>query len=75
MPENGEPLNPLLLRKRSGLTQRQVAETLGKRVTTISDWERGATQPRLSLSEVKALMTLYQCSLDELIEAFETDRA
>lgn len=77
MPEDGELLTPALLRKRAGLTQRRVAELLNKKVATISDWERGVAQPRLSFSEVKALMELYQCSLDELIEAFEssTDRS
>jgi transcriptional regulator with XRE-family HTH domain len=76
MPKDGDLLTPALLRKRAGLTQRRVAETLNKKVTTISDWERGTVQPRLSFTEVKRLMELYDCTLDELIEAFENpDRA
>jgi len=59
------------LRKRSGLTQREVAAALNKRTATISEWERGITYPNLTFTELKALMELYQCSLDDLIEAFD----
>jgi transcriptional regulator with XRE-family HTH domain len=71
MVENHEPLTPVTLRKRANKTQRQVAERLGKKVGTISDWERGKTKPQLSFSEVKVLMEFLDCTLDELIEAFE----
>ncbi|MBW4421561.1 MAG: helix-turn-helix transcriptional regulator [Myxacorys californica WJT36-NPBG1] len=66
-----EPLTPVTLRKRANKTQRQVAEAIGRKVTTISDWERGKTRPHLSFSEVKRLMELLECNIDELIEAFE----
>lgn len=59
------------LRERVGLTQRQVSVALDKRQGTISDWERGVTSPRLTLKEVKELLLLYDCTLDDLIEAFE----
>ncbi|MGB6301549.1 MAG: helix-turn-helix transcriptional regulator [Rivularia sp. (in: cyanobacteria)] len=62
------------LRERVGLTQRQVSVALDKRQGTISDWERGITSPRLTLKEVKELMHLYDCTLDELVEAFELVR-
>lgn len=65
------PLDPVTLRKRANKTQRQVAETIGRKVTTISDWERGKTKPHLSFSEVKKLMQLFNCTIDDLIEAFE----
>ncbi|NJL41101.1 MAG: helix-turn-helix transcriptional regulator [Leptolyngbyaceae cyanobacterium RM2_2_4] len=71
MSEGDEPLTPVSLRKRAKKTQRQVAEALGKKVTTISDWERRKTKPQLSFSEVKQLMEFLNCTLEELIEAFE----
>ena len=64
-------LTPMKLRERVGLTQRQVSVALDKRQSTISDWERGITSPRLTLKEVQELMQLYNCTLDELVEAFE----
>lgn len=64
-------LDPVTLRKQANKTQRQVAEAIGRKVTTISDWERGKTKPHLSFSEVKKLMELFNCTIDDLIEAFE----
>lgn len=60
------------LRERVGLTQRQVSVALDKRQSTISDWERGVSSPRLTLKEVREILSLYNCTLDELIEAFES---
>lgn len=70
--ERGNQLNPARLRKRIGLTQRQVAQALDVRESTVSEWERGLSAPRLRL--VKQMLNVYQCSLDELIEAFESNR-
>ncbi|NET37396.1 MAG: helix-turn-helix transcriptional regulator [Cyanothece sp. SIO1E1] len=64
-------LTPMRLRERAGLTQRQIAEALGKTVGTVSAWERYTKKPRLSFAETKQLMELLQCTLDELVEAFE----
>jgi transcriptional regulator with XRE-family HTH domain len=74
MKEDKSQLTPMKLRERVGLTQRQVSVALDKRQGTISDWERGITSPRLTLKEVKELMHLYDCTLDELVEAFELVR-
>lgn len=63
---------PVNLRKRAGLTQRQIARALDVRESTISEWERGISVPHLPLSKVKQMLEVYQCSLDELIEAFES---
>ena len=71
MAEESQLLTPVSLRKRANKTQRQVAEAIGKKVATISDWERGKTRPQVGFSEVKRLMEVLDCSLDELIEAFE----
>lgn len=66
-----DQLNPVKLRQRIGLTQRQVAQALDIRQSTVSDWERGISTPNMPLSKVKLMLEVYQCSLDELIEAFE----
>lgn len=66
-----EPLTPMKLRERAGLTQKQVADALGKTVGTVSNWERLVKEPKLKFSEVQRLISLYGCTLEDLIEAFE----
>lgn len=58
------------LRKRLGMTQEQAAKLIGIRPATLSGWETGRT-PRMAPSLVKRMMEVYQCTLDELIQAFE----
>lgn len=53
-------------RKKSGLSQENVAEKLGVSRQTISKWETGETLPDIRQS--KGLATLYHVTLDELIE-------
>lgn len=43
------------LRKQLGLSQQDFAKALGVRRSTISDWERGASKPTLSIEQVKKL--------------------
>lgn len=57
-------------RKKSGLSQQQVAEKLGVSRQTISKWETDQTLPDIRQS--KRLAHLYGVSLDELIE-FDID--
>lgn len=57
-------------RKRSGLSQEEVAEKLGVSRQTISKWETDETLPDIRQS--KRLAVLYHLSLDELIE-FDAD--
>lgn len=66
-----EWLTPRFLRDRAGLTQQEVADALGKRVSTISDWERHVYAPNLTLSEALKLLRLYECTLEEAVEAFD----
>lgn len=53
-------------RKKSGLSQENVAEKLGVSRQTISKWETDETLPDIRQS--KGLATLYHVTLDELIE-------
>ena len=53
-------------RKKSGLTQENVAGKLGVSRQTISKWETGETLPDIRQS--KGLAMLYHMTLDELIE-------
>ena len=53
-------------RKKSGLTQEDVAEKLGVSRQTISKWETNETLPDIRQS--KGLAVLYHMTLDELIE-------
>jgi DNA-binding transcriptional regulator YiaG len=64
-------MTPLHLRQEAGLTKLQLAIELGLSVRTINDWEQKRTQPKLVPSQLKQMMSVYQCTLDELIAAFE----
>lgn len=68
--DNKEPLSLMSLRKRAGLSQRQVAQAIDVQTQTVGRWEQGAT-PRLTPSQMKKLLEVFDCSLDDLIEAFE----
>lgn len=57
-------------RKKSGLSQEDVAEKLGVSRQTISKWETDETLPDISQS--KKLAVLYHLTLDELID-FDAD--
>lgn len=53
------------------MTQEQAAKALGIRPATLSSWETGRI-PRMAPSLIKKMMQIYDCSLDDLIEAFES---
>lgn len=69
--ESGKRLTPADLRQRTGLTQVNFAISIGKSPSTIAKWEARTSLPRGTPSEIKRLCQAYQCTLDELIEAFE----
>jgi transcriptional regulator with XRE-family HTH domain len=72
MTEDQKQLTPVLLRKRiPKLTQRRVAVALDVRESTVSEWERGISKPHLLPSQLKKMMEVYKCDLDDIIEAFE----
>ncbi len=63
-------LTPTCLREIAGLTKAELADELGLNVRTINDWEQRRSQPKLAPSQLKQMMSVYQCTLDRLIEAF-----
>ena len=68
---NCHTITPIHLREVAGLTKIQLAIELGLSVRTINDWEQKRSQPKLIPSQLKQMMSVYQCTLDELIAAFE----
>ena len=69
MTTGDEKITLAKLRQRASLTQRRLADELGVTVGTVSDWERGVKEPRPSFLQVKILIELLNCTLDELVEA------
>ena len=65
------------LRKRReelGLTQRNIALALDKTVQTISNWETGLYEPKMTPREVKALCRLLKWTLEEMPDDFGQTR-
>jgi DNA-binding XRE family transcriptional regulator len=62
--------SPMELRQRVGLTQRQVSVALDVSETTVRRWEKKTTMPHLPLDKVKLLTQMYECTFDELVDAF-----
>ena len=69
MTEEHEPLTLMKLREDVGLTQRQLADRLGVTTTTISAWENGRHEPRLTFAQTKLLTEILKCSLEDLVKA------
>ena len=59
------------LRKRSGLTQKQLAAILDITQPTISAWENYRGYPELPLYKYLHLMHLFNCSFQELAAAID----
>lgn len=53
-------------RKKSGLSQEEVAEKLGVSRQTVSKWEQGETVP--DIYQTKKLASIYRMTLDELTD-------
>jgi len=72
MTSDENQLTPVMLRKRiPKLSQRKVAQAIDVKPATVSDWERGLSVPHLRPSQIKKMMEVYQCGIDDIIEAFE----
>jgi transcriptional regulator with XRE-family HTH domain len=63
-------VTPVWIRKRAKKTQRQIAVELGTTESVVSKWERGITVPHPALTDIPRYCRAYDCSLEELIEAF-----
>jgi transcriptional regulator with XRE-family HTH domain len=59
------------LRLLTGLTQEKLSQILDVRIKTVSDWERGVKQPRMSAQKMLLLCQALDCSLDELVLAID----
>ena len=54
------------LRIKAGVTQLQVAEALGVYLETVRNWEAGLAEPQLTVSQMRNLLEILQCSWEEL---------
>ena len=59
------------LRQQAGLTQQELANAIGVTQKTISIWEKGTVEPKLTFEQTKLLMEVLNCTLDELIIAIK----
>lgn len=65
-----KPITFTYLRKRAGLTQREISIAMDVTVTTVSQWETGARRPRLFPEQIQKLLQVLDCTLEEFVEAF-----
>lgn len=66
-----QPITLVYLRERIGKSQFEMAVALNKTPGTVSNWERGLKTPIFETpTQVKEVMTAYQCSFAEFLEAF-----
>jgi transcriptional regulator with XRE-family HTH domain len=56
----------LLKRRQRKLTQDDIAEALGVSKQTVSNWERSKSIPTLTIDQVKTLLEILDCTLDEI---------
>ncbi|MGH1395441.1 MAG: helix-turn-helix domain-containing protein [Trichormus sp.] len=57
------------LRERAGLRTFDVAGELGCAESSIRNWEKGRTTPKMEVWQVFRLRDLYQCTEEELVQA------
>jgi transcriptional regulator with XRE-family HTH domain len=66
MEEQGQESALAKLRRNRNVTQKQIADALGVTVQTVSNWEVGRVEPKLTIRQFKALLQILKCSVDEL---------
>jgi transcriptional regulator with XRE-family HTH domain len=59
------------LRKQRNLSQRDIAQALGITDQTVSNWEQGRSEPRLTIRQVILLCRILNCSLTDLDDCEE----
>ncbi|MBD2200288.1 MULTISPECIES: helix-turn-helix transcriptional regulator [Calothrix] len=57
------------LRDRAGLTVLDVAKELDCAESSIRNWEKGRTTPKMEVWQVFRLRDLYKCTEEELVQA------
>lgn len=57
------------LRQRTGLSTGKVARQLGIAESTVRNWEKGRSSPRLDVGKMAELCELYQVTIQELRDA------
>ncbi|MEA5573704.1 helix-turn-helix transcriptional regulator [Calothrix sp. UHCC 0171] len=57
------------LRERLNLRTVDVASKVGVGESSVRNWEKGRTMPKLRIDQVAALCRLYNCSIEELEQA------
>ncbi len=57
------------LREKAGLRSVDVASKLGIAESTVRNWDIGRHSPRLPIEEIPEFLKVYQCTLEEAIEA------
>jgi putative transcriptional regulator len=66
-----EYISPLmLLRVKAGISQQELAASLGVTQTTISRWETGKANPQLTIRQAKTLCILLNVGIQELPDSF-----
>jgi DNA-binding XRE family transcriptional regulator len=53
-------------RKQRSLSQRDIAQALGITDQTVSNWEKGRSEPRLTIRQVVLLCRILDCSVTDL---------
>ena len=67
-----EVLNIMELRRRAGLSQRELASRLGLEADqTISNWETGKREARLTPEQFEKMRESLGCTYEDLIAAFK----
>lgn len=66
MTEGSDQVTLSGLRNRAGLTRRQVSMELGVTEKTIYVWETSDNAPRMTVSQVRRLLEILNCSIEEL---------
>jgi transcriptional regulator with XRE-family HTH domain len=62
------------LREKAGLRSVDVASKLGIAESTVRNWDIGRHSPQLPIEEIPKFLKVYDCTLQEAIEAAKNSR-